>query len=94
MPFYEVQHACPLDKTQRDEIAKAITFIHTRKFCTPSLFVNLNFTNSSEHCTYIGGEEVGSNTSIHVFSLPHISFQLLRSSSQADLELHSAPLAV
>lgn len=58
MPFYEVEHCIPLNKNQRDDLAKAITHIHSRKFTTPSLFVNIRFTNSSEHCNYVAGKEV------------------------------------
>lgn len=58
MPFYQVEHCIPLDKTQRDELANIITHIHTRKFKTPSFFVNVRFTDSSDHCNYVGGKEV------------------------------------
>jgi hypothetical protein len=56
MPFYEVQHFIPLEKSERDELAKTIT--HTRKFTTPSAFVNAQFTEISQHHNYVAGKEV------------------------------------
>ena len=58
MPFYEVEHSFSLPKSQRDELAQAITRIHTRKFAAPSLFVNIRFTYSKDHRNYVGGKEV------------------------------------
>lgn len=58
MPFYQVEHCIPLQKSQRDDLAQAITLIHTRKFAAPSLFVNVRFTDSSQHHNYVAGKEV------------------------------------
>jgi phenylpyruvate tautomerase PptA (4-oxalocrotonate tautomerase family) len=58
MPLYEIEHSIPLSKAQRDQIAQAITQIHTRKFSTPSLFVNIRFTDCANQCLYIAGEQV------------------------------------
>ncbi|KAE8404367.1 hypothetical protein BDV37DRAFT_282916 [Aspergillus pseudonomiae] len=57
MPLYEVEHCIALSKAQRDELAQAITLLHTRKFTTPSLFVNVRFVDASNSCSYIGGKE-------------------------------------
>ncbi|KAB8068797.1 hypothetical protein BDV29DRAFT_162041 [Aspergillus leporis] len=59
MPFYEVQHFIPLEKSERDELAKTIT--HTRKFTTPSAFVNAQFTEISQHHNYVAGKESTTN---------------------------------
>ncbi|EME41110.1 hypothetical protein DOTSEDRAFT_37805 [Dothistroma septosporum NZE10] len=56
MPLYEIQHICPLTTAQQDELAIAITRIHSTKFTTPKMFVNVKFTDAKEHVTYIGGK--------------------------------------
>lgn len=61
MPFYQIEHAIPLSKPQRDALAASITTIHTRKFATPSLFVNVRFTDASRDVNYVGGKEVSSS---------------------------------
>ncbi|KAL4734610.1 hypothetical protein BDV11DRAFT_197951 [Aspergillus similis] len=61
MPFYQIEHCFPLQKAQRDELAQAITTIHTRKFATPSLFVNVRFTDSSQQYNYVAGKECAIN---------------------------------
>ena len=58
MPLYTIEHSIPLDKPQRDALAQTITHIHTRKFTTPSLFVNVQFVDSTGQCNYIAGKEV------------------------------------
>lgn len=58
MPLYEIEHSIPLDKSQRDELAQAITHIHTRKFATPSLFVNIRFIDANSQHNYVAGKEV------------------------------------
>ncbi|RDK40904.1 hypothetical protein M752DRAFT_29185 [Aspergillus phoenicis ATCC 13157] len=57
MPLYEIEHSIPLDKSQRDELAQAITHIHTRKFATPSLFVNIRFIDANSRHNYVAGKE-------------------------------------
>ncbi|GKZ81648.1 hypothetical protein AnigIFM56816_006169 [Aspergillus niger] len=57
MPLYEIEHSIPLDKSQRDELAQAITHIHTRKFATPSLFVNIRFIDANSQDNYVAGKE-------------------------------------
>ena len=58
MPSYEVEHICPLTEAQKDEIAEAITKIHTTQFNAPRLFVNCRFTNVKEHAVYVAGKRV------------------------------------
>lgn len=66
MPNYEVEHICPLTVNQQDEIAAAITEIHSSKFSTPKLFVNVRFTNISDHAVYVAGKRVShSSVSSH-----------------------------
>ncbi|KXJ96513.1 hypothetical protein Micbo1qcDRAFT_155068, partial [Microdochium bolleyi] len=61
MPFYEVSHAVPLSDAQKDEIAQAITKIHTTRFTTPSLFVNVKFTDAANESYYVGGKRRRAN---------------------------------
>lgn len=58
MPAYEVEHVIPLTSQQKDEIAQSITATHTSLFTTPSLFVNVRFTDTSEQDIYVGGKKV------------------------------------
>lgn len=48
MPIYEIQHSFPITRTQKDSLATAITQIHSRKFTTPKLFVQVYYTDISE----------------------------------------------
>jgi len=59
MPNYEIEHICPLTESQKDEIAEAITHIHTEQFKAPRLFVNCRFTNIKDHAVYVAGKRVG-----------------------------------
>ncbi|KAL2866209.1 uncharacterized protein BJX67DRAFT_355976 [Aspergillus lucknowensis] len=61
MPLYEIHASTPLTKAQRDELAQTITQIHTRKFVTPSLFVNIRFLDTSAEHNYIGGKPRATN---------------------------------
>ncbi|KAF2723869.1 hypothetical protein K431DRAFT_282561 [Polychaeton citri CBS 116435] len=60
MPLYEVHHICPLSINQQDEFAEAITTIHSNKFTTPKLFVNIVFHDESSNPDatpyYVGGK--------------------------------------
>ncbi|KAI7169034.1 hypothetical protein KC324_g11426, partial [Hortaea werneckii] len=56
MPLYEVQHYITLTISQKDELAEAITKIHSTKFSTPRMFVNVHFTPTSHLRTYIAGK--------------------------------------
>ncbi|KAI6868473.1 hypothetical protein KC338_g3940 [Hortaea werneckii] len=56
MPLYEVQHYITLTVSQKDELAEAITKIHSTKFSTPRMFVNVHFLDTSTLRTYIGGQ--------------------------------------
>jgi len=47
--------------SQKDDLARAITRIHSTKFTTPSMFVNVTFTDVSETETYIGGRRRSGN---------------------------------
>ena len=59
MPMYEVEHVCVLTPSQKDDIAEAITKIHSEQFAGPRIFVNVRFTDISEHYTYVAGKRVG-----------------------------------
>ncbi|KAI9713560.1 MAG: hypothetical protein M1820_000942 [Bogoriella megaspora] len=56
MPMYEVEHICPLTPSQKDDLAEAITKIHSELFIAPRLFVNVRITDISEHRTYVAGK--------------------------------------
>ena len=58
MPLYEVSHITPLASEQKEELAKAITKIHSEKFTTPSVFVNVIYTDVSERDAFVGGKSV------------------------------------
>lgn len=59
MPLYEIQHICPLTPQQQDDLAAAITTIHSTKFTTPRMFVNVKFvdhTLPNAPITYVAGK--------------------------------------
>ncbi|KAF2764905.1 hypothetical protein EJ03DRAFT_331436 [Teratosphaeria nubilosa] len=56
MPLYEVQHSMPLTASQQDDLAVAITDIHSTKFTTPKMFVNVSYHDISKTVSYIGGK--------------------------------------
>lgn len=56
--MYEIEHIAPLTQTQKDALALAITEIHSNKFTTPRLFVNVKITDASEQETYVAGKRV------------------------------------
>ncbi|GIZ44097.1 hypothetical protein CKM354_000730600 [Cercospora kikuchii] len=56
MPFYEVRHVDPLSQAQQDSLAEALTTIHSTKFTTPRLFVNVGFVDQSKVNTYVAGK--------------------------------------
>lgn len=58
MPLYQVEHSCPLSQDQQEGLAKEITTIHSEKFTTPSLFVNVTFKDISSQPTYVAGKRV------------------------------------
>lgn len=58
MPMYLVEHSCNLTDEQKDQLAEAITKIHTEKFTVPRFFVNINIKDISSDVTYGGGMRV------------------------------------
>ncbi|CAK4030420.1 Hypothetical predicted protein [Lecanosticta acicola] len=68
MPLYDVQHICPLTAQQQDDLAEAITVIHSQKFTTPRMFVNVKFTDNTlpnAPTTYVAGKRRAGN---HIFA--------------------------
>jgi hypothetical protein len=61
MPFYEINHCCPLSISQQDELALAITNIHANKFQALKNFVNVGFKDVSSAPRYIAGKRQSSN---------------------------------
>lgn len=58
MPLYDVEHICKLSDSQQDELAGAITKIHSEQFSAPALFVNVRFTDISQQALYVAGKRV------------------------------------
>lgn len=58
MPLYEISHAAPLNPSQKDALAEAITDIHSRAFQVPRMYINVFFTDASLQPTYVGGSPV------------------------------------
>jgi len=58
MPLYEVQHSWPLTTEQKTTLAESITKLHSRKFTTPSLFVNVQYhaVDASAGIYFVGGK--------------------------------------
>ncbi|PPJ60705.1 hypothetical protein CBER1_03457 [Cercospora berteroae] len=61
MPLYEIRHTTPLNAGQEDALAQGITKIHSTKFTTPKLFVNVLFTPFADKTYYAGGVPVKAN---------------------------------
>ncbi|GAM88568.1 hypothetical protein ANO11243_066020 [Dothideomycetidae sp. 11243] len=61
MPEYEVCHVCPLSESQQEQLAEAITVIHSTTFSTPRLFVNVKFSNISQVPLYVAGKRRSNN---------------------------------
>jgi phenylpyruvate tautomerase PptA (4-oxalocrotonate tautomerase family) len=58
MPLYEIQYSFPLTRQHKTELASQITRLHATAFTTPSLFVNVNFTDvdASAESYFIAGK--------------------------------------
>ena len=74
MPMYEVEHACVLTPSQKDDIAEAITKIHSEQFTAPRTFVNVRFTDISEQYTYVAGKRVGLSCAPLALNNSHVPF--------------------
>lgn len=75
MPYYEVNHAVILTASQKAELASAITQLHSTRFSTPRLFVNVKFNDitglKDTGDFYIGGHaRTPSHVLAHVRSGP------------------------
>lgn len=76
MPYYEVNHSVLLTESQKDDLATRITQIHSTRFSTPRLFVNVKFTDIANTTLYIGGKK---RTKSHI--LAHVRTGPSRSNS-------------
>lgn len=56
MPYYEVNHAILLTSSQKADLASSITALHSTRFSTPRMFVNVKFTDISQTPFFIGGK--------------------------------------
>ncbi|QIW99567.1 hypothetical protein AMS68_005085 [Peltaster fructicola] len=61
MPFYTVHHADTLTEVQQEKLALAITDIHSTKFTTPKIFVNVAFQDISKEVRFVGGKRKSAN---------------------------------
>ena len=57
MPYYEVNHTILLTESQKQDLANAITTLHSTRFTTPRMFVNVKFTDISNTPFYIAGKK-------------------------------------
>ena len=55
MPFYQVYHSLQLTDSQQQQIASAITEIHTRVFTSLSALVNVDFVDVSSRSVFVAG---------------------------------------
>ncbi|KAM0716946.1 hypothetical protein Q7P37_006798 [Cladosporium fusiforme] len=76
MPYYEINHSILLTPSQKDDLAAKITQIHSERFSTPRLFVNVKFSDISSTPFYIGGK---ARTKSHI--LAHVRTGPSRSTS-------------
>lgn len=56
MPLYDVEYICPLEYTQQEQLADALTNLHATRFKTPRCFVNVRFTDASNQLVFRGGK--------------------------------------
>lgn len=61
MPFYTIHHADSLSEVQQEQLAQAITDIHSSKFTTPKVFVNVAFQDISKETRFVGGKKKVAN---------------------------------
>jgi phenylpyruvate tautomerase PptA (4-oxalocrotonate tautomerase family) len=76
MPYYEINHSYPLTTEQREQLAAAITRLHSAAFATPSLFVNVRFIKEdvSDGSFFIAGKrrfENSNRVTAFVRTSPH-----------------------
>lgn len=57
MPFYNVEHSFPLNLKQKNAFAEQITYLHSRTFGAPSIFVQVKYfpVDASRDEHYVGG---------------------------------------
>lgn len=55
MPLYDIEHVTPLTDDQQEALAKALTAVHSKRFGTPSYFVNVRYTDVTDMKVYRGG---------------------------------------
>ncbi|KAI1080597.1 hypothetical protein F5B20DRAFT_104423 [Whalleya microplaca] len=55
MPLYDIEHTTTLSPPQQQRLATAFTDLHSRRFRTPRVFLNVRFTDASAQPVYRGG---------------------------------------
>lgn len=85
MPYYEVNHTTPLLPSQKSDLALRLTQIHSTRFATPRLFVNVRFTDltasspTDATTLYVGGHQ---RSKSHI--LAHVRTGASRTSADFD----------
>ena len=82
MPYYEINHTIPLTPSQKQDLASTITSLHSTRFSTPRLFVNVKFADTSATPFFTAGKPRASRSHIlaHVRTGPsrtHEAFNAL-----------------
>lgn len=55
MPLYDIEHIHPLNPTQQEDLAIALTNLHADRFHTPRTFINVRYTDASNQVVFRGG---------------------------------------
>lgn len=55
MPLYDIEYVCPLTLTQQEDLAIALTDLHSTRFNTPRCFLNVRYTDASNQVVFRGG---------------------------------------
>lgn len=55
MPLYDVEYVCSLTFAQQEQLANALTNLHSTRFGTRRCFVNVRFTDVSSQVVFRGG---------------------------------------
>ncbi|KAK5448120.1 hypothetical protein LTS15_009144 [Exophiala xenobiotica] len=61
MPLYDVEHVTPLNLLQQTGLAQALTNLHATRFKTPTIFVNVRYTDVTNQIVFRGGRRVQYN---------------------------------
>lgn len=83
--MYDIEHVCKLTPQQEDQLAEAITRIHSETFETPRIMVNVTIKDISGLHVYVGGKPVCPSSNL----LPGIHWRFLPRSIKLTLHPES-----